>query len=66
MEIELRATLRLPKGNLDTVILGRDVDIKNTMSSNWMIPTEAVDHPCILVAADEARGLLHGAERGTA
>jgi hypothetical protein len=55
VEIELRALLSLPKGRLDTLILGHDVDIKNTMGSNWMIPTEAVDHPCILVAADEAR-----------
>lgn len=55
VEIELRALLRLPKGKLDTVIKGHDVDIKNTMGSNWMIPTEAVDHPCILVAADEVR-----------
>lgn len=55
VEIELRALLSLPKGRLDTRILGHDVDIKNTMGSNWMIPTEAVDHPCILVAADEVR-----------
>jgi hypothetical protein len=55
VEIELRAMLRLPKGKLDTEILGHDVDIKNTMGSNWMIPTEAVDQPCILVAADEPR-----------
>ena len=55
VEIELRALLRLPKGKLDTVIKGHDVDIKNTMGSNWMIPTEAVDQPCILVAADEVR-----------
>lgn len=55
VEIELRAMLRLPKGKLDTVILEQDVDIKNTMGNNWMIPTEAVNHPCILVAADEER-----------
>ena len=55
VEIELRAILRLPKGKLDTVILEQDVDIKNTMGSNWMIPTEAIDHLCILVAADEVR-----------
>ncbi|WP_050528555.1 NaeI family type II restriction endonuclease [Pseudorhodobacter aquimaris] len=59
VEIELRAMLRLPKGKLDTVILGYDVDIKNTMGSNWMIPTEAQGHPCILVAADEARALCY-------
>ncbi|MFK7868653.1 MAG: NaeI family type II restriction endonuclease [Roseobacter sp.] len=55
VEIELRAMLQLPKGKLDTVILNQDVDIKNTMGNNWMIPTEAIDHPCILVAADEVR-----------
>lgn len=59
VEIELRALLRLPKGKLDTRILGHDVDIKNTMGSNWMIPTEAVDHPCILVAADEVRAVCY-------
>ena len=59
VEIELRAMLRLPKGKLDTLILGHDVDIKNTMGSNWMIPTEAIDHPCILVAADEVRALCY-------
>ncbi len=55
VEIDLRAWLGLPKGRLDTRILGRDVDIKNTMGGNWMIPTEATGHPCILVAADEVR-----------
>lgn len=59
VEIELRAMLRLPKGKLDTVILGNDVDIKNTMGSNWMIPTEAIDNPCILVAADEVRAVCY-------
>ncbi|OIQ37136.1 MAG: hypothetical protein BM558_13165 [Roseobacter sp. MedPE-SW] len=55
VEIELRALLRLPRGRLDTEILGRDMDIKNTMGSNWMIPTEALGQSCLLVAADEAR-----------
>ncbi len=59
VEIELRAMLNLPKGKLDTRILGCDVDIKNTMGSNWMIPTEAVDRPCILVAADEERAVCY-------
>lgn len=59
VEIELRAMLRLSKGKLDTVILGQDVDIKNTMGSNWMIPTEAIDNPCILVAADEVRAVCY-------
>ena len=55
VEIELRAMLRLRKGRLDTLILDQDVDIKHTMGTNWMIPTEALDHPCMLVAADEQR-----------
>jgi hypothetical protein len=59
VEIELRAMLQLPKGKLDTVILETDVDIKNTMGSNWMIPTEAIDNPCILVAADEVRAVCY-------
>lgn len=55
VEIDLRTMLRLSKGKLDTVISGQDVDIKHTMGDNWMIPTEAFDQPCILVAADETR-----------
>ncbi|EBA15657.1 putative regulatory protein [Roseobacter sp. SK209-2-6] len=55
VEIELRALLRLRKGRLDTLILGQDVDIKHTMGGNWMIPTEALDSVCMLVAADEVR-----------
>jgi hypothetical protein len=53
VEIELRAYLGFPKGELDLCIDGVDVDVKHTMGNNWMIPTEAVDKPCILVAADE-------------
>lgn len=59
VEIELRALLDLRRGRLDCVIRGHDVDIKNTMGANWMIPTEAVDAPCILVAADEARAICY-------
>ena len=59
VEIELRALLNLPRGRLDTTLLGHDVDIKHTMGSNWMIPTEAVGHPCLLVAADEARACCY-------
>lgn len=55
VEIELRALLGLQKGRLDTRILGYDVDIKHTMGSNWMIPTEALGEVCLLVAADEVR-----------
>lgn len=55
VEIMLRALLSLPRGRLDTVVAGYDVDIKHTMGNNWMIPSEAVNHICILVAADEAQ-----------
>jgi len=53
VEIELRAYLGFPKGKLDLLIDGLDVDIKHTMGDGWMIPREAIDKPCILVAADE-------------
>ncbi|WP_370400914.1 NaeI family type II restriction endonuclease [Sulfitobacter sp. JB4-11] len=59
VEIELRALLDLPRGRLDTTLLGHDVDIKHTMGNNWMIPTEAVGHTCLLVAADEARACCY-------
>ena len=59
VEIELRALLALPRGRLDTRLLGHDVDIKHTMGNNWMIPAEAVGHPCLLVAADEARACCY-------
>lgn len=55
VEIMLRALLSLPRGRLDAVVLGRDTDIKHTMGDNWMIPSEALGHVCILIAADEAR-----------
>jgi hypothetical protein len=55
VEIELRALLRLPKATLDTQIRGQDAAIKNTMGSDWMIPTKAVGPPRILVAADEVQ-----------
>ncbi len=59
VEIMLRSALDLPKGKLDTVLLGTDVDIKHTMGNNWMIPVEAIGYPCILVAADENSGLCY-------
>lgn len=55
VEIMLRALLSLPRGRLDAVVLGHDTDIKHTMGDNWMIPSEALGHVCILIAADEAR-----------
>lgn len=45
----------LREGNLlDTTVDGIEVDIKNTIGSNWMIPREAVGQLCLLVQIDEA------------
>jgi len=55
VEILVRNFFRLPKGILDLTIEGLDVDVKNTISGNWMIPREAVGKPCLLVASDETR-----------
>jgi len=59
VEIMLRALLTLPRGRLDAIVAGHDTDIKHTMGNNWMIPGEAIGHPCILVAADEDRARCH-------
>lgn len=53
VERHLRSLLGFPKGKLDLRIGPFDVDIKFTVGSNWMIPSEAIDQVCILVAADE-------------
>lgn len=54
VEILLRGWLGIPKGKvLDLSIDGVETDIKNTMGSNWMIPSEAIGHPCILVKTNE-------------
>jgi Restriction endonuclease NaeI len=55
IEILVRNFFRLPKGILDLTIDGLDVDVKNTLGTTWMIPREAIDKPCILVASDEER-----------
>ena len=39
---------------LDLSIDGIEVDIKNTIGSNWTIPSEAMGHPCILLKAQES------------
>ncbi len=58
VEILLRDFLGFPKGFArDLKIAGRDVDIKNTIGSNWMIPRESFEQPCLLVAADEKTGI---------
>lgn len=59
VEILLRNWLKFPKGKiLDLSIDGIETDIKNTMRSTWMIPSEAMGHPCILVKTDEQSALF--------
>jgi hypothetical protein len=56
VEIVVRSYLKLPRGTLlDVVIDGVETDIKNTIGTSWMIPKEAVGHPCILIRTDEKR-----------
>src|SRR6185369_4694745 len=59
VEILVRNYFRLPKGILDLRVAGHDVDVKNTLGQTWMIPREAIDKPCILVASDEPRKLCY-------
>lgn len=54
VEIVLRNELQLHRGALlDNLILGYEVDTKFSLSGNWMIPSEAIDHLCILVMASD-------------
>lgn len=49
VEILFRSKFSLERGKLDVVIAGEEVDIKNTTSGTWMIPTHSVDKPCLLI-----------------
>ena len=56
VEIALRSFTKFPKGAiLDMLIDINDVDTKMTIGKNWMIPPEAIGHPCILVSYDEPK-----------
>ena len=47
----LRDFIGVPKGLRDLELAGQDVDVKNTVRNNWMIPPETFrnSEPCILV-----------------
>ncbi len=53
VEILMRAKMQAPKGRLDFIIGDADVDMKLTITGNWMIPQEAVGQACLLAALDE-------------
>lgn len=59
VEIALRDLIQFPKRKLDFYIANKDVDVKFTTVNNWMIPTEAVGHICILIAEDKERLLSY-------
>jgi hypothetical protein len=56
-EIALRKQLGLARGKLlDNLIAGHEVDTKFSLSGDWMIPKEAVDQLCLLLAANDNAG----------
>jgi hypothetical protein len=58
IEILFRSMLKLPKGRvLDLSVDGAEVDIKNTMGSNWSIPEEALSRACVLIRENEFRAI---------
>lgn len=59
VEIVLRNKLALPRGAiLDNLIAGYEVDTKFSLSGSWMIPREAVDQICLLVAGNDTSGTV--------
>jgi hypothetical protein len=57
IEIVVRTELGLdPKGKLDTVIAGHEIDFKWSALGRWMIPREAVGELCLVLSGDEAGG----------
>jgi Restriction endonuclease NaeI len=58
VEILLRHALELQRGaKLDNLIAGTEVDTKFSISSQWMIPKEAIGEICLLVGVDEKRSI---------
>ncbi len=58
IEILLRNALGLEFGEeMDLLIDGVEVDVKNTIGPSWTIPNEAVGHVCILISTNEAKAI---------
>jgi hypothetical protein len=57
LEHFVRDMLDVPKGLRDLVVGGIDVDIKNTVGSNWSIPQETYrsSEPCLLMAINDSK-----------
>lgn len=58
LEHFIRDMLDAPKGVRDLMIAGHDVDIKNTVGSNWSIPVETYrsSEPCLLTMINDTTG----------
>jgi hypothetical protein len=56
IEHVVRDMLDVPKGLRDLVIDGTDVDVKNTIGDNWMIPPETyrTEDVCLVIASEES------------
>src|SRR5690606_17145075 len=58
IEILLRNHLKLGKGTiLDLSVDGIEVDIKNTIGSNWTIPIESHGHAALLIRLNEQKAV---------
>lgn len=57
LEHFVRDMLDVPKGLRDLIVNGVDVDIKNTVQSNWSIPQETYrgSELCLLMAVNDAK-----------
>lgn len=59
VEIRLIKELDVERGaHLDMLIEGIEVDVKFTLGSNWMIPSEAIDKLCLLINANDRKSVL--------
>jgi len=58
VEIDLRDRLKFHRGSqLDLDIAGTEVDVKFSAGISWMIPPEAMGRPCVIISADDTKGL---------
>lgn len=59
VEIVVRAAFELPPGDrMDYKVAGHDIDAKFSLSGGWAIPTEAMGHLCLLMAANDHKGVF--------
>jgi hypothetical protein len=59
VEIVTRAAFELPQGaRMDYTVAGHDVDAKFSLTGGWAIPTEAMGHLCLLMSADDHKGVF--------